>query len=52
MTLRRKTVIKTASLALHPSRSLLDRALSVIGTVLDHCGEIAARRGDVAYFGL
>ncbi|MGB8279125.1 MAG: hypothetical protein WCF20_14505 [Methylovirgula sp.] len=41
-------MIKTASLALHPSRSLIDRLLSF----LDLSAEIAARNGDVAYFGL
>ncbi len=39
---------KTASLALHPSRSFIDRVLSF----LDHSAELAARNGDVAYFGL
>jgi hypothetical protein len=39
---------KTASLALHPSRSFVDRLL----ILLDLSAEIAARNGDFAYFGL
>jgi hypothetical protein len=39
---------KTATLVLRPSRSLIDRLLSL----LDFSAEIATRNGDVAYFGL
>lgn len=44
----RKTMMNTSSLALHPSRSVLDRLLSF----LDRSAEIAVRNGDLAYFGL
>lgn len=39
---------KSATLALHPSHSLLERFLAF----LDHSAELAARNGDATYFGL
>ncbi len=39
---------KSASLALHPSHSLLERFLAF----LDYSAELAAHNNDTAYFGL
>jgi hypothetical protein len=39
---------KSASLALHPSHSLLERFLAF----LDYSAELAARNGHSAYFGM
>lgn len=43
---------KAAAIALAPSNSLLRRLLAAIDRVLMVNAEIAARNGDVPYFGL